>query len=146
MRFILYLGIAISAGALIALQSVLNSALGGKTGVLGSVFILTLISAAVLVILIIFFPGTAYFGDLPRLSNWYLYLGGVLGVVILAAPIFLIPKIGTAPTLTGLVLGQLLLAVAIDHFGLFGIPKLTINLAKAIGIMFVGIGAYLVIR
>lgn len=47
----------------------------------------------------------------------------VLGIAILAAPIFLIPRIGTASPLTFLVGGQLTFASLVDHFGLFRVPR-----------------------
>ena len=86
--------IGIMAGSMITIQSLLNAALGKKTGNLGSVLVLTIVSISLLVLLIILFPNTANLKNIPGLSEWYLYVGGVLGVAILAAPIFLIPRIG----------------------------------------------------
>lgn len=132
------------AGSMIAVQSVLNSALGRKTGYLGSVLILTLVSVSLLLFLIILFPKTANLRNIPGLSEWYLYLGGALGVVILAVPIFLIPRIGTTSTLTALVVGQLGLSLLIDHFGLFGIPKVEISLMRIFGVVLLALGASLI--
>lgn len=79
---ILLTGLGIIAGGLIAIQSVLNASLGQRIGNLGSVLVLTLISAVTLVILIIIFPASSNLSSLPSLSEWYLYIGGVLGVAI----------------------------------------------------------------
>ncbi len=38
---------------------------------------------------------TSDYAHPPDISEWYLYLGGFLGVAILAAPIYLVPRIGT---------------------------------------------------
>jgi transporter family-2 protein len=146
MKFFIFFLAGVIAGSMITVQSILNSALGKKTGNLGSVLILTLVSIAVLLLLIALFPNTANFRGIPRLSEWYLYLGGVLGIVILAAPIFLIPRIGATSTLTALVLGQLFLALIIDHFGLFALPKIEINLARLLGLALLVIGAFLIKR
>ena len=81
--------LGVIAGAGIALQSSLNATLGKRVGQIGSVLILTFVSIAVLLVIIAVFPGTAQLRIAPGLSQWYLYLGGVLGVVILAAPIFI---------------------------------------------------------
>ena len=89
-----------------AIQSVLNSSLGQRTGNFSSVILLTFISAIFLIILIVLFPASANFRDLPGISEWYLYVGGVLGIVILAAPIYLVPRIGTTSTLMAIILGQ----------------------------------------
>jgi len=134
------------AGSMITVQSVLNAALGKKTGNLGSVLILTLVSTSLLLLLIILFPDTANFRDMPGVSEWYLYAGGVLGVAILAALVFLIPRIGATSTLTALVIGQLFLALIIDHFGLFSFPKIEINLMRTMGIILLVAGTFLIKR
>ncbi len=144
LRLILLSGVGIVAGGLIAIQSVLNSSLGQRIGNLGAVLVLTFISAIVLIVLIFFFPATSNFKNLPDTSEWYLYIGGFLGVAILAAPIYLVPRIGTTSTLIAIVLGQSLIALVIDHFGLFASPKIEIDLARGIGVLLVAFGAYLV--
>ncbi|MBN2554652.1 MAG: DMT family transporter [Anaerolineales bacterium] len=48
---------------------------------------------------ILLFPASADFRHLPGLKEWSLYLGGALGVAILAAPIFPVPRIGTIATM-----------------------------------------------
>ncbi|MEE9119261.1 MAG: DMT family transporter [Calditrichia bacterium] len=146
LRLYLLSGLGIVTGGLIAFQSVLNAGLGQRIGNLGSVLVLTFISAIVLIVLIFFLPSTSNFRNLPDISEWYLYFGGFLGVAILAAPIYLVPRIGTTSTLIAIVLGQSLIALAIDHFGLFASPKIEINLARGAGVLLVAIGAYLVGR
>lgn len=136
--------IGLVAGAMITVQSVLNSALGARTGNFGSVLILTIVSIVLLAGLIVLFPGTADFKGIPGVSEWYLYVGGLLGVVILAAPIFLVPRIGATSTLTALVIGQLALALLIDQFGLFGFPRIDISLARAAGLALLVAGAFLI--
>jgi transporter family-2 protein len=130
-------GLGIVAGAMITVQSVLNASLGGRAGLLGSVLLLTLVSIALLIALILVFPSTANFRSLPGPSEWYLYL---------AAPIFLVPRLGAALTLTAIVLGQLVLAVVIDHFGLLAAPKIEASLLRVGGVALIALGAFLVSR
>lgn len=139
-------GLGIVAGAMITVQSVLNASLGIRAGLLGSVLLLTFVSIAFLILLVVVFPSTANFRSLPGLSEWYLYLGGVLGIVILAAPIFLIPRLGVALTLTAIVLGQLTVAVIVDHFGLLAAPKIEAGLLRIGGVALIALGAFLVSR
>ena len=146
LRLFLLSGLGVVAGGLIAVQSVLNASLGQRVGQFGSVLLLTFISAITLIVLILIFPSTANFRDLPGISEWYLYIGGILGVAILAIPIYLVPRIGTTSTLVAIILGQSLIALAIDHFGLFASPSIKINLARGVGVLLVLIGAYLVGR
>lgn len=144
MKFFSLFTLGVIAGSMITIQSVLNSALGQKTGNFGSVLVLTIVSMALLVILIVAFPNTADLKNIPGISEWYLYLGGAFGVAILAAPIFLIPRIGATSTLTALVVGQLLLALIIDHFGLFSFPKIEINSIRIMGLALLVAGAFLI--
>ena len=146
LRFLLLSGLGVIAGGLIAIQSVLNASLGQRVGNLGSVLVLSLLSALILVVLIVIFPATANFSNLPGISDWYLYIGSGLGIVILVTPIYLVPRIGTTSTLIAIVLGQTLLALIIDHFGLFASLKIELNLARGIGVLLVILGAYLVGR
>ncbi len=144
MKFFILFTIGILAGSLITVQSVLNAALGERTGNLGSVLILTFISILVLSLLIIVFPQTTNFKRIPGVSDWYLYLGGVFGVAILAAPIFLIPRIGATSTLTAVVVGQLVLALLVDHFGLFSFPRIEMSVTRILGILLLVAGAFLI--
>ncbi len=144
LRLALLYGLGVFAGGMIAVQSVLNSTLGQRTGSLGSVLLLTLVSLVTLVLLIIVFPNAVSFQRMPALSEWYLYVGGLLGVAVLAAPILLVPRIGATATLATIVMGQLSLALTIDHFGLFASPTIEANLPRILGIGLVAIGAFLV--
>ena len=144
MKYLSLFAIGIIAGSMITVQGVLNSALGKKTGNFGSVLVLTSVSILLLLCLITLFPKTANLKNIPRMSEWYLYIGGILGVGIVAAPIFLIPKIGATSTLTAFVVGQLCLALIIDHFGLFNFPRIEINLMRTAGIFLLAMGAYLI--
>jgi len=141
MRFIAFFLLGLLAGSMITVQSVLNSVLGKRIENFGAVLVLTIVSISVLLVLILLFPTTANLRKMPGISEWYLYIGGVLGIVILAAPIFLIPKIGATSTLTALVMGQLILALLIDHFGLFSIPRMEINWLRIIGVLLIVAGA-----
>jgi len=146
LRPLLLSGIGIFAGGLIAVQSVLNATLGQRIGNLGSVLVITLSSTILLVAVIFLVPSASNFRELPDLSEWPLYMGGIIGVAILAASISLVPRIGTTSTLIAMVLGQSLIALAIDHFGLFASPKIEINLARGVGLLLVAVGAYVVGR
>ena len=137
-------GLGAIAGGMIAIQSVLNATLGQRMGQFGSVLVLTIVSIALLIVLILIFPTSADLKQRPSFSEWYLYIGGVLGVAILAAPIFLVPRIGTTSTLVAIVLGQMVMALLIDHFGIFASPKIEVTLTRVLGIALVAFGAFLV--
>lgn len=145
-RLLALFAIGIAAGALVAIQSVLNAALGKRAGDLGSLLILASISVVAILPLIFIFPSGSNFRGLPGLSQWYLYLGGVVGMLIVAAPIFLVPRIGATATLTALVVGQLTLAVIIDHFGLLGVPRNELTITRILGVLILVLGTLLIVK
>src|SRR5215467_14072389 len=102
-RLLALFALGFAAGALVAIQSVLNAALGKRAGDLGSLFVLASIRAVAVLPLLFVFPGATNFRNLPGPSQWYLYLGGLIGLLIVAAPIFLVPRIGATATLTAVV-------------------------------------------
>ncbi|MBN2499818.1 MAG: DMT family transporter, partial [Anaerolineales bacterium] len=65
MKYVWLILLGIAAGGMIALQSVLNAELGKRTGNFGSVFLLTIVSITVLVVLMLVFPQTANLKNAP---------------------------------------------------------------------------------
>ncbi len=144
MKLILFILAGIAAGITTTLQGVINTGLESKTGFVGSVFIVTSVSALVMLMLLSVFPAYSNFQNLPGLKQWYLYLGGLCGIVIISTPVFLIPRIGVTLTIAAMIVGQLLLSAVIDHFGLFNFPVIKINLPRIAGIVLLLAGVILV--
>jgi transporter family-2 protein len=131
---------------MLAIQSAFNAALAQRVGTLTSMVVLTLIGAAAMLPFLLVFPSATQFRSLPGLSHSYLYLGGFLGLAVLATLIFLVPRIGTAAALVLIVAGQLLMALLIDHFGFLGTPKIELTSTRLLGALFAAIGAFLVAK
>lgn len=146
MLLALLMGVGVLAGSMVALQNALNASLGRFAGSLGAVFIVAVSGAFLMAATIVLFPRSADLRHLPGLNQWYLYLGGVLGLMIVSAPVFLVPRIGATATVTAIVIGQLLMAIVADQFGLFGNPKIAVSVPRLIGVVLLASGAYLVAR
>ncbi len=58
-----------------------------------------------------------------RSVPWYLWTGGALGATFIVLAIFLVPKLGAATFIALFVVGQMLVSLAFDHFGAFGLEK-----------------------
>lgn len=142
-RLLVLLAIGLGAGATIALQSIINAALGKRAGNLGSVLIVTLVSIAFVTVLILIVPSSANLRDLPGPAEWVLYLGGIFGILIVLAPVILIPRVGTTSTVTAIVVGQLVTALIIDQFGLFGMPRIEASVGRVVGLVLLLTGAFL---
>lgn len=71
----------------------------------------------------------------------YLYLTGFISAFIVLGTTFLIPHIGARKFFILLIAGQIVMAVAISHFGILESPKDPVSVKKLIGAALVIIGA-----
>ncbi|WNF18468.1 DMT family transporter [Staphylococcus warneri] len=71
------------------------------------------------------------------------FVGGILGMAFVTSNVILMPFLGAALTTIVGMLGQMLMGVIIDHFGLLGTPKNRITLRKCIGLSCIAIGIIL---
>jgi transporter family-2 protein len=85
--------------------------------------------------------------DYKRLASIdsYLYLGGFLGVVFVSGMLYLMPRIGVANMLAAAILGQLLMSVVFDHFGLAGVT-IEMSTNRVIGIVLLLAGVFFIQR
>lgn len=74
-------------------------------------------------------------------APWYAWTGGLLGLVYVVGTILLIPKLGAASVIGLFVVGQILAALAFDHFGVLGLPVREFGLARlgGAGLMVAGV-------
>lgn len=80
-----------------------------------------------------------------RLPVWA-WVGGLYGAVFVVAAAWAVPRLGAAMTITLMVAGQLLISLAIDHFGAMGVPRAPVNLGRLAGVALVLGGVILVRR
>jgi len=74
----------------------------------------------------------------------HLWIGGLLGAIFVSTAIYLVPKIGTASLLASAITGQLLIAIFIDHFGIFSVPIHSLSIMRFVGIALLFSGVYLI--
>ena len=87
----------------------------------------------------------------PPLAEWqavppYLYLAGLTGIVIISSIAFTVARVGVLAGSMLLVTAQLTGGTIIDHFGWLGASVREVTLTKLVGIMFLILGARLVLR
>jgi transporter family-2 protein len=73
-------------------------------------------------------------------------LGGLLSVAIIALVAFSISKIGVCNATTAIIVGQVGVAVIIDHFGLLGVQRISWNPWQVLGLVLFAAGAKLLFR
>jgi transporter family-2 protein len=76
----------------------------------------------------------------------YLHIAGIISAFFIIGTTFLVPRIGARTFFILLVSGQILMAIAISHFGLLESPQDPVTLKKMLGAVLVIAGAALSVR
>ncbi|WP_418627446.1 DMT family transporter [Anaerosinus sp.] len=134
------------SGVLMAIQGSINASLGKVIGIWEATFIVHVIAVIVLFLMLFRIKlGDGSFSNINQ-APWYSYLGGVISVFIIYLVALSIPKLGAANATTAIIIGQVLMAGVIDYFGLFGLKQLHFGWQHVLGILFLAIGAKLLLN
>lgn len=138
MQYLLIVLIALS-GVGLPVQDALNAQLRSavKSPMLGA--LLSFVVGAVVLGVFAAFGvlGHGKLGALTKVHWWVWMGGGLLGAFAVTIGLIGIPKVSAGVVIAATVLGQLLSAVVIDHFGWFGVPRVPLNpwrIAGALGL------------
>jgi bacterial/archaeal transporter family-2 protein len=139
--------LGIFAGANLAFQAVVNTQLRAFVGTpLRSSFVSYAGGTLCCLLLLAITRQSMNVLDPAMRTNWWLWTGGVYGLVYLAIVIWLIPKLGSAPVLALVIAGQMLTALWFDHVGLFGMASRSVDLPKLAGVACLVAGVFLIRR
>lgn len=141
---LLALAIAFVGGLAIGIQSPLASLMSQRIGGLESAFVVHLGGALIASVPLVVMGG-------GHLSKWrevpaVALLSGGLGLVLIAAISYSIPRIGLANTVAPLIAAQLMAGSVIDHFGLFGLEVRLLDPVRSAGIVLLFVGVWLVTK
>jgi transporter family-2 protein len=144
---LIYLTLALITGALIPIQAATNASFSksiGNASITGlMVFIVGLVGMIVFVLLSrISFPKSQQLASAPM----YGYLGGIIVATYVVMITVLVPRIGVGTAIGLIVTGQILCAVAIDHFGLFNTAARSVDITRMAGVLLMIVGVYLVMK
>ena len=136
--------VAIVGGLAIGVQSFSAGILGDRIGVMESTFIIHLGGLVLSALILLFLRG----GNLSawKAVPWYILIGGFFGVIILAAYSFSIPRIGLANTVTLAIVAQLILSAVLDHYGFLGSVQHSLDWRRALGMVVLFAGTWLIAR
>ncbi len=73
-------------------------------------------------------------------APWWAWTGGVLGAFFVTMALVLVPKIGAANLAAGIIAGQLVGSIIIDHFGHMGLPQQPITPGRVAGVVLIAGG------
>ncbi len=144
---ILYFALALITGALIPIQAATNAAFSKSIGNPIATGIMVFVIGFVGMLIFSIFSKT----QLPTLQGLkqaplYGYLGGLIVATYVIMITILTPRIGVGSAIGLIVTGQILCAVAIDHFGLFNVAVRHITISRVLGMLLMIAGIYLVMK
>ncbi len=135
----------LAAGAGIPIMAALNSGLGARLGnPVAAAFILFACGLAITGAALAWVgppPRAALVGTPPPY-----FIGGVFVAFYVLSITWAAPRLGVGDAVMLVLLGQLVAAAAIDHFGLFGAPQSTLTPQRTLGLLLMAAGVVLARR
>jgi transporter family-2 protein len=136
------------AGAALALQAPVNSALARGLGQPVAAAAFSFLSGAIVLGIVSAgwakMQGTAIDFRAPAL--WLFVVGGCLGGFYVTCVVVLVPKLGAAALIAFVVAGQLLAGLLIDRVGLLGVAVRELTLGRIAGAVLLITGALMIRR
>ncbi len=131
------LGVLMGFG--VAIQTVINTRLRiyVDSPLLASTVSFTVGSALLAVVLLML--GEPIFPTLHTVavSSWWFWIGGLLGAFWISANILVFQHLGAVQTAIFPILGQVMMGVLIDHFGLFNVVAKPVTIIQLLGVVLV---------
>lgn len=142
---LLFVFLAVIAGAVLPLQAGLNVQLGKSVQqpIFAAFASFVVGSVGLLIYLFVIKFDFTTMAQVKSVSP-VVWLAGILGAFYVAAVIILAPKLGTALTFSLVVGGQMAVSLVLDHYGLLGLPVKHINWQRMLGVAFLITGVLMI--
>lgn len=137
-----YALIMLAAGLGIPVLAALNAALGKLIGSPASAAVVLFLIALIATILYALIAGPQALTKIPAAPK-HLLLAGVLVAFYVLSITHVAPHFGVGNAVFFVLIGQLISAAAIDHFGLFGAQISPLTLTRAAGISVMALGVWI---
>ncbi|HNB73268.1 MAG TPA: DMT family transporter [Acidobacteriota bacterium] len=144
-----WIGLILCSGILVTVQAAINAQL--RTYVVNpfySSLISFVVGTVALLVIALISNATGQTGNwrgATQAPSWLL-IGGVLGAIYVTSAILAIPKIGAGSVATSLIVGQLLAALMLDHFGWIGLPRFELTGSRIFGAGLLILGLWFIQR
>jgi transporter family-2 protein len=136
--------LAVVTGIAITLQGQFMGLLDRALGTRESIFVTYAGGGLIIALLMLVFRG----GNLKnwQVVPWYAFGSGILGLIIVGAIGYVVPRLGVAKGFTLIVASQFVIAALIDHFGFLGAAVRPLDLARLLGLSLILLGVWIVVR
>ncbi len=144
-----WLGLAMLAGLLVPAQAAMNAKM--RTFVLNPTYSAMInfgVGAVLLVGMMAVAAAQGQQGNWRNALNapWWAWCGGLIGAMFVTVAILAVPRIGSASYSVAVIGGQLIGAIALDHYGAFGLPQHAASPSRLGGALLLLGGVWLIQR
>lgn len=138
--------LAIASGLAGSLQVSVMSRLGERVGIWEALGFSTLLTAALGLGLVLVVRRSVGGYERALHQPWWMLTGGALSLLIVLTVTYAGPRIGVTATIGVIIAFQLVMAAAIDRFGLLGSARIGLTWPRLVGIGLLAAGAALTLR
>lgn len=144
MNNIFYVILTIVAGILVTIQGPINVQLGKTIGnSYWSTLVTFIVGGLFMLIFALVTKQTTSVGTEQSFKLWQL-LGGIFGAIYVVSIIIVMPVLGVGTATVLLLFVQLVTSMIFDHFGWLGTQIRPFDVYRAVGVILMAIGIYLI--
>ena len=136
--------VGVLGGVAVGAQAPIATAMGNRIGTIAGSFILHLSGAVFSLVVLMFRHG-------EQIHAWrklpvYMICAGGLGLIFLLTLRQTIPQLGATTAITLVVVGQLIIGIVIDHFGLLGTTVRSLDGTRVFAVVLLIAASYLMVK
>ena len=138
--------LSLIAGMAGSVQVAVMSRFGDRVGILEALAFSALGTAVITgVVLLAVRHSFGGYAAASRQPPW-LWIGALMGAIVVFTITFAGPRIGTAATIGLLIAGQLAMGAIIDRYGVFGLDRIALHWPRILGLVLLAAGAALSLK
>ena len=143
-EMIVALAVAAGSGIAFGLQSTLNNWAGRLVGSTSTGLLVNFAGGAVAGVILLWTSrqGVVQRGALQGATPLIILASGVLGIAIITGLAYSLPRVGIAVGLSAIILGQMVVAVAVDSLGWGGGETIPLSAARIVGLVLLLLGTW----
>lgn len=140
--YVISIMLAFSAGLIGAVQSSLNAWIGKEQGMFVMIMGVSLIQVLGASVMLRFYG----FPSFSLQGASLIAIAGIMGITLMFGVSFAIGNLGALPASVLVIVGQILAAAVVNHYGLFGLPRAPFSMQKLFGVAVIALGVYLMLK
>ena len=136
-----YILIAAVVGVAGGMQVLVNSNLNKTADLPLTTLVVNIVAGITILIIYLLFSRQSF--EVLKNADWYAFLGGIMGVIIVMGSTFVIQRLGLTVTSSIIIVSQLSFALVADHFGFLGVRDIPVDPVRVTALLLMMIGIYL---